>query len=650
MATRALLLCGDDKAVHAVTQIMDELEICFEQSSEPAFALKRLAARRFELLIVDCDNVQNATQVFNSARASNLNKASIAIAIVEGKAGVPSAFRLGASLVLTKPVSLDQARNTLRTGVGMTRKEAQEVKAAAPAVPATPAIPAVFTTAPVVPAPAVSAQVASASLAPTPAPLPAVVTPVATVPAAIAPAKTAVTPAPSSTSTSPVAAPAIPKSGEVATKAVDTEIPASEKKALSPAMASERPALTPRPASSAPPSVEQHKPALTNFTEETAVPVKPASVLAKGAAAASAAPAGTSKFDSVFSEAVTPAEETKSKTSVGNMGAAETVSKSEEKSAVTLRIEDPLADDDSALDPIRDNGVPSFGTMQSFAGLQTEQRRRKGLLVAFVVVLLMAGAGAAAWMTLPGFREVVLYEYGEVHTKIAEFRGQPPAKAIAAPQPLPAPSTPVPVKADLQAQPTSAPTTTDAGGTPNSAASATAGTTPDAAASLTRATSSSATPDSSASPAQSTNASATASPQKGASIQTAKQDATAGHASANPAVGPASVNLPPSSGAGKSHASDLVEVPEDFADDQVVHRVHPAYPKQARAKKLHGTVVLQAVVNKQGKVDSLQLVSGDPQLAQAAAEAVKRWRYKPYSRNDEPTDFQTRVTVDFKLP
>src|SRR5438477_5498783 len=134
MATRAFLLCGDEKAVQAVTQILDELEVSFEHSSEPAFALKRLAARRFELLIVDCDNVQNATQVFNSARASNLNKASIAIAIVEGKAGVPSAFRLGASLVLTKPVSLEQARNTLRTGIGMTRKDAPEAKPAAPAV------------------------------------------------------------------------------------------------------------------------------------------------------------------------------------------------------------------------------------------------------------------------------------------------------------------------------------------------------------------------------------------------------------------------------------------------------------------------------------------------------------------------------------
>jgi protein TonB len=126
-----------------------------------------------------------------------------------------------------------------------------------------------------------------------------------------------------------------------------------------------------------------------------------------------------------------------------------------------------------------------------------------------------------------------------------------------------------------------------------------------------------------------------------------KQESAVGHTGTSSAAAPASTTAAPAKE--KSSSSDLIEVPEDFADDQVVHRVHPAYPKQARAKKLHGTVVLQAVVNKQGKVDSLQLVSGDPQLAQAAAEAVKQWRYKPYSRNGEPTDFQTKVTVDFKL-
>jgi TonB family protein len=91
-------------------------------------------------------------------------------------------------------------------------------------------------------------------------------------------------------------------------------------------------------------------------------------------------------------------------------------------------------------------------------------------------------------------------------------------------------------------------------------------------------------------------------------------------------------------------------VPEDYADDQVIRRVRPIYPKQAHGRKLQGTVVLQAIVDRQGKVNSLQLVSGDPVLAQAAADAVKQWRYKPYSHNGDPAEFQTRVTVDFHPP
>ena len=148
MATRVFLLSADEKAVHVITQILDEQDIRFEHSSDPTFTLKRLAGQHFEVLIVDCDNAESATQVFNSARASSLNRGAIAVAIVEGKAGVPNAFRLGASLVLTKPVSLDQARNTLRTAVGMTRKEPLEMRPPATSAPVVPVIPPPVATVP----------------------------------------------------------------------------------------------------------------------------------------------------------------------------------------------------------------------------------------------------------------------------------------------------------------------------------------------------------------------------------------------------------------------------------------------------------------------------------------------------------------------
>ena len=130
-------------------------------------------------------------------------------------------------------------------------------------------------------------------------------------------------------------------------------------------------------------------------------------------------------------------------------------------------------------------------------------------------------------------------------------------------------------------------------------------------------------------------------------MQPAKQDTTTNHSPTSPTLVPTSL---PATPVAKAPSSELLEVPEDFADDQIVHRVHPTYPKQARARKLHGTVVLEAIVNKKGSVDSLQLVSGDSLLAQAAADAVKQWKYKPYLHNGEATEFQTKITIDFKLP
>jgi len=62
-----------------------------------------------------------------------------------------------------------------------------------------------------------------------------------------------------------------------------------------------------------------------------------------------------------------------------------------------------------------------------------------------------------------------------------------------------------------------------------------------------------------------------------------------------------------------------------------------------------GTVVLQAVISKAGAIEKLQVVSGPPMLQQAAIDAVKTWRYRPYLLNDQPVEVETTVNVIFKL-
>ena len=128
MPTRAFLLSHDEKALDAVTQILSELEVSFELFHEPSFAVKRVASHHFDMILVDCDNEQNATQVFTSAKNSSVNQTTISIAIVDGKNGLANAFRLGASLVLSKPVSIEQARGTVRNALAMVRKASPEAK------------------------------------------------------------------------------------------------------------------------------------------------------------------------------------------------------------------------------------------------------------------------------------------------------------------------------------------------------------------------------------------------------------------------------------------------------------------------------------------------------------------------------------------
>src|SRR5689334_17026411 len=138
MGYQALLFCPDEKTARAVTQVLSELDFSVEPCSEPFAAVKKLMAQHFDAVVVDCDNEQNATLLFKSARNSASNQSSLAVAVVEGQAGVAKAFRIGANLVLTKPINIEQAKGTLRVARGLLRKGTDPSKGAS-AAPPTPA-------------------------------------------------------------------------------------------------------------------------------------------------------------------------------------------------------------------------------------------------------------------------------------------------------------------------------------------------------------------------------------------------------------------------------------------------------------------------------------------------------------------------------
>ena len=104
----------------------------------------------------------------------------------------------------------------------------------------------------------------------------------------------------------------------------------------------------------------------------------------------------------------------------------------------------------------------------------------------------------------------------------------------------------------------------------------------------------------------------------------------------------------PAANENTTHGPQLVS--PELANEYVTLRVEPEYPEQAREQHIQGPVVLEALVNKDGAVQKLSTVSGDALLAAAASDAVRQWRFKPYYRNGKAEEFQTQVTVSFRLP
>jgi protein TonB len=92
-----------------------------------------------------------------------------------------------------------------------------------------------------------------------------------------------------------------------------------------------------------------------------------------------------------------------------------------------------------------------------------------------------------------------------------------------------------------------------------------------------------------------------------------------------------------------------VRVSSGVAQGLLIHETKPVYPPLAMQARIQGTVLLQAVVAKDGTVQELRVVSGHPLLVKAAMDAVKLWRYKPYRLNDQPVEVDTEIIVNFTL-
>ncbi|MGD0567657.1 MAG: TonB family protein [Candidatus Sulfotelmatobacter sp.] len=608
MAYQALLFCPDEKTARTVTQVLSELDFTVTPCTEPFGAVKKLMAEHFDAVVVDCDNEQNATLVFKSARNTADNATSLAVAVVEGQAGVAKAFRIGANLVLTKPINVEQAKGTLRVARGLLRKNES-------AKPATPG--------------------ANSALR-------------------------------------PVVAPAAPKLVPQRPPAVSTARPATPIAPLASAAKAgvpiQQPAPRPSVVASIPTPITETEPeSLPAADEEVAEPViaTPAAPVAKVIPAASSMATAEPKIAPVASQPVSVAR-------VGSSAASapaparekEAIVASEEKqSTVVAETENVVgAGDNSGSSQVEEGSVPS--TSFTFGGNVTTGSGKKKTLLAVVVALLIAAVGYAVWMQ---WQLSEGYAVTPLHVA-----SQPARIPAAAPKvaPSPAPIAPAP-----DASSTTSPT-------PHAAAVPQPSEAPDNSSdSDTETKPTEEKPKASPNKIGTTSATAKAKPATSASAAnktaTEKSSATAAgpqpiviktHSSqpvAKPAetadtpapsmagIAPVGAGLPALVGGDSKAPTPVLQalhVSQGVSQGLLVKRTPPSYPASALQMHVEGAVELLATISKGGDISAVKIVSGDPQLARAAADAVKQWKYKPYLLNGEPVEIQTQVTVNFKLP
>jgi periplasmic protein TonB len=616
MAFQALLFCPDDKTARTVTQVLSELEFDVEPCTEPFAAVKKLMSGHFDALVVDCDNEQNATLLFKSARNSTSNQTSLAVAIVEGQAGVAKAFRIGANLVLTKPINVEQSKGTLRVARGLLRK-GEPSKPGMPA--ATPAA-----SAPSAPVPAAAAKPVAAKPVP---------------PRPVQPAKPAVTAAPKAPSKpAPVATGAVtpvrrPSPAElvqppdsVAAVQAATSSGLADPEEIAQLKGTE-PAPTASPAASAPGKITS--PLSVPSAKPPATPASSLSIVSSSIGAASA-PAPAREVPAPQPDAA----------SVSAAHPVEEVAKPEESG-------------ESALSSSSDSGLaPSF----TFGGANAPEESdggRKKIFMAVAAAILVVVLGYAAYAHFSGGSSQPASQAptAAVPTSSSAPPTQPAATQPVATKPAastPAPSTPPAAQpsrqSDLNSQP--APTDNDSA----DADSAPSDTHPPAkpASNSTSAASKSSAP---AKPAQSPLV------VKGGAVSQTKAAPAAPDTPAPSVIGMAAPgtngalsNLVESADSGPKPVLQAVSISQGVSQGLLIKKVHPVYPKTALAMRIEGLVELTATISKTGDITGVKVVKGDPQLTKAASDAVKQWKYKPYLLNGEPVEITTQVTVNFKLP
>jgi TonB family protein len=611
MGYQALLFCPDEKLANVVTQVFNELDFTVEAAREPFAAVKKLMAQHYDALVVDSENDQNASLLFKSARNSSFNQSSLAIALVEGQIGVAKAYRIGANLVLTKPINVEQAKGTLRVARGLLRKHSDT------GVPG-------------------AAMAAAASPAQSPAPVNATPRQPAT----------AASPHHSPPGESELATPAVLASAALSAeyaKHFPTEF-AGEFPELNPASGKENrgsvlipPGSTATPVTASP-AVEAQR-GIASPRAQTAVANEP-TIRGTASLAAQSAPsqptrsvptayAGSSHAGSATAPA--PAKEP-TPTSATKNRIVEVEPESGDSSLATV----------SRIDLSHSANAPSFAALDDPDAAQSGSGKR--ILIA-AIVLALAVLGYFGYAKFGTSRAV---------TPATQPANAPPDSSKPAPttlQPMSAPDQP-PAKSNSTLASQSSKTAPDSSGkatpgasAPNAAMRATENTAADPAISVTKS-------DAAPMLVKTATAAHNAQPKTGDKVN---QRGSNKDDESEPLLALASANDGKLAGLMSGVSSTVskptlatLKISQGVSQGLLIKRVTPAYPKTALAARLEGEVLIEATINRDGNVTNAKVLSGTQVLAQAALDAVRQWRYKPYYLDGTPVDIQTQITVKFK--
>ncbi|HTC92929.1 MAG TPA: TonB family protein [Terriglobales bacterium] len=97
------------------------------------------------------------------------------------------------------------------------------------------------------------------------------------------------------------------------------------------------------------------------------------------------------------------------------------------------------------------------------------------------------------------------------------------------------------------------------------------------------------------------------------------------------------------------NAPTRIHISATSLDDYIAHKVPPVYPPIAKMARVEGVVVLDVVLNKNGELAEVKVVSGPAMLARGALDAVRQWHFKPYIVDGSPIEIESQVTMSFRL-